>query len=368
MTFFEATVPRQPHILIVDDDEGDRKEVRRVLLRSGLDATFVERANVEDALAVLDSEEEPSVDCCIIDYRLPSGDGLSGIPALRARSPFMAIVMLTGQGDEQVAVRALKLGASDYLPKTNTMQLRQIVESALVKAVLERKIAYQREELELFSHVLAHDLMAPTRSLQGFAAFIQQALRNGDLEGAQESSEHVVGAARRMNLLVRTLHAYVAASVEPVRTTVSMPTVLTEVLRNLQDEISEARATITADPLPDVFANETQMVQLLQNLIGNSIKFRGSSDPVIHIASNAVEATWHIDVLDNSIGISSADVERIFQPFVRLGNKRSTDGSGLGLATCRRIIEMHGGHISASPRTEGGTSITFILPASGPAG
>src|ERR1700681_2483436 len=117
------------NILIADDDEGDRKQVRRALRQAGLSCECVEASSIEEALEACD---KCPFDCAFIDYRMPGHDGLHGIAALHERLPYMSIIMATGQGDERVATEAMKLGASDYIAKTNihAKSIRRTIESA----------------------------------------------------------------------------------------------------------------------------------------------------------------------------------------------------------------------------------------------
>ncbi|MBP1853543.1 sensor histidine kinase [Rhizobium halophytocola] len=353
------TRPKPIRILVVDDDIGDRKQVRRALQKAPFPAELVEASELKQAITECDLQP---FDCAIIDYRMPSGDGLHGISMLREKWPYMAIVMLTGQGDEQVAMDAIKRGATDYLPKGTEGSLPQVVDSAIAKMRLQRKVERQREELEMFSDVLVHDLMAPTRSIQGFGRFIQNNLRDGNLEKAATNCELVISAARRMDRLIKTLHAYTQADHLPMVEPVWMEKVVQAALQNLEAEISELVATITTDAMPEVVGHEPQLIQLLQNLIGNSLKYRSEVPIKVHVTAARQGGYWRIAVQDNGMGISEGDAQRMFDPLVRLHQSRGIDGTGLGLATCRRIITRHGGEISARPRPEGGTEVYFTLP------
>src|SRR3954469_24933552 len=162
-------------ILIVDDDDGDRKQVRRTLKQAKLACDCVETTSIEEAL---DACEKRTFDCAVVDYRMPRYDGLRGIAALHERLPFMAIIMATGQGDEMVATEAMKLGASDYIAKgqIDSRSIRRSIENAMEKTALRRTVAQQREELEYFASVLVHDLSAPIASMQIFARAIKESL------------------------------------------------------------------------------------------------------------------------------------------------------------------------------------------------
>jgi FixJ family two-component response regulator len=202
-------------ILIADDDDGDRTQLRRVLKQAELSHECVETADIEGALAACDKN---AFDCAIVDYRMPGHDGLQGITALHERLPHLPIIMATGQGDETVATEAMKRGASDYISKgsIDAKSIRRVIENALAKATLRRKIMQQREELENFVSVLMHDLSAPIRSLQAFSHLIEEAV----LEGGTDKNEligycrRLAGASRRTGLLIDTLYEYTRADAQ----------------------------------------------------------------------------------------------------------------------------------------------------------
>ena len=129
---------------------------RRALTQAGISYECVEAASTEEAVSACD---ERAFDCAFVDYKMPARDGLCGITVLHERLPFMSIIMATGKGDEEVAAEAMKLGASDYMPKRqiDACSIKRAIESALGKTALQRKVAQQREELENFASVLVHD-------------------------------------------------------------------------------------------------------------------------------------------------------------------------------------------------------------------
>jgi len=358
-------------LLVVEDDEGDRKQIDRVLRQSGIRAESTEVASLEDGLAAC---ELGAFDCAIIDYQLPGEDGLNGITTLHVKFPEMAIIMSTGQGDEMVATEAMKRGAADYIAKSrmNASTLQRTIQHALEKAALQRKIRQQREELENFARVLAHDLRAPAAAIETFAARIAERLHEGNLTEALEYGDWVIQRAQRMNRLIDTLYRYTLADAHVAFESVDMNRVFEEARANLQHLIQECGATVTADELPSVFGNAPQLIQLLQNLIGNGLKYCDCPAACIHLsASNPVASegnpnSWLFAVADNGIGIPEEHTKRIFEPFIRLKNAGKREGTGLGLATCKKIVERHGGTIWCESRLGSGTTFFFTLPGVDP--
>jgi light-regulated signal transduction histidine kinase (bacteriophytochrome) len=133
-------------------------------------------------------------------------------------------------------------------------------------------------------------------------------------------------------------------------------------MRNLKDSADEFNATVTWDQLPKLTANATQMGQLLQNLLINAIKFKGEESPAIHIGSQQQKGEWMFSVRDNGIGIDSQHYERIFSLFQRLHGRNDYPGTGVGLAICKRVVELHGGRIWVESQISKGTTFFFTIP------
>ena len=136
-------------------------------------------------------------------------------------------------------------------------------------------------------------------------------------------------------------------------------------LGNLRTRISESRAVITHDPLPTVMADNTQLMQLFQNLIGNAIKFRSNQPPEIHVGAQRVEDAWLFSVRDNGIGIDPQFAERIFVIFQRLHTRDEYPGTGMGLAICKKIVECHRGRIWVESEVGQGATFYFTIPVGG---
>jgi signal transduction histidine kinase len=350
------------NILIVDDDQGDRKQVRRALKQAGLSVECVETASIEEALEACD---KCAFDCAIIDYRMPGYDGLRGIAALHERFPYMPIIMATGQGDEMVATEAMKRGASDYVPK-NRMQaetIRHIIDSAVEKSKLRRQVAQQREELEKFAFVLAHDLKAPITSIQTFALFIEQDLRvaAADKNAIVSYCREISNAVWRLDGLINTLYEYTKIDAQVPFEPVEMRAVMEDTLSNLEHLIQERSARIAYGALPAVIGNAPQLTQLLQNLIGNGIKYCDARPTIDVTASPDRENIWRLAVKDNGIGISKECYQQIFEPFKRLHGTGKYEGTGLGLATCKKIVERHGGAVWCESEEGRGATFFFTL-------
>ncbi len=350
-------------ILVVDDDEADRKHMLRALKRTSVSCACIETASVKDALAAC---KTATFDCAIVDYRLPGYNGLQGISALHEQQPHMPIIMATAHGDEMVATEAMKRGASDYIAKAHITpeSIGHCVESALEKAALRRKLAQQRDELENFSRVLAHDLSAPVASLQLFARVIEEDLKSVRPKNTEiiKHCRQLVSAGQRAGALIDSIFEYTKADAVVAFGPVEMMKVMECVLLNLKCVIDESGSLLTYGELPVVVGSLPQLTQLLQNLISNSIKYCEASPPKIHVVARPeAENSWRFVIKDNGIGIPEKDQQRIFEPFRRLHDTSKYQGTGLGLATCKKIISRHGGVIGCESKVGEGTTFFFTL-------
>lgn len=348
------------NILVVDDDRGDRGLLKRVLKQTGMPCTCTETCSIDGALEAC---EKLDFDCAIVDYRLPGQDGLAGVALLRERFPHMALIMVTGQGDEAIATEAMRCGASDYIRKTqiSAQSIGRSVENSVKQATLLRKVGQQREEMEVFGQILVHDLKGPIQNLLTYVGFIEQSIQGGNTEEAAGYCGALVRATTRMNSLIETLHQYTTADGQVGFEPLEMRQVIIDALSNLEHVVQKRRARVTYGELPAV-SGTPQLTQLMQNLIGNSIKYCEEEIPRVHISAKLQENNVCLFLVeDNGIGIPEEHAQKIFEPFHRLHGVGKYQGTGLGLATCKKIVERHGGTISCTSKKGQGTTFCFTL-------
>lgn len=238
---------------------------------------------------------------------------------------------------------------------------------ALRRAELERanaELARSNRELEQFAYVASHDLREPLRAVSSFCDLLKQ--RYGDRLDAdgEEFIDFAVDGARRMDRLLADLLAYSRVSTHGHDfESVSCEDALAAALANLRSSIEESGAEITHDPLPDVQADATQLVQLFQNLIGNAVKYRAEAAPRIHVGAVAEGDGWVLSFRDAGIGIDPRHTDRIFEVFQRLHTRDQYGGTGIGLAICKRIAERHDGRIWVESEPGHGSTFHVKLPA-----
>src|SRR5688572_14082707 len=218
-------------------------------------------------------------------------------------------------------------------------------------------------ELEQFAYVASHDLQEPLRMVASYTQLLGRRYEGKLDKDAHEFMSYIVDGATRMKQLIEDLLAYsrVGTKGQDFKP-VALEAPLRRALFNLRAGIEEAGAAVTYDPLPTVQGDEVQLGQLLQNLVGNSLKFRSNSVPRIHIGVLEKNSEYQIEVRDNGIGIEPQYYERIFMVFQRLFNKGEYPGTGIGLAICKKVVERHGGRIWVESRPGDGSSFYFTLP------
>ena len=249
--------------------------------------------------------------------------------------------------------------------------LREVNET-LERRVTERTAELERsnEDLQHFAYIASHDLQEPLRMVSGFLKLLEDRYRPQLDARAQQYIDYSVEGSMRMSQLIADLLAFSRVDIKGEQfRPVDAGAALAEALANLRGSIEEAGAQVTWDPLPTVTADGTQLMRLLQNLVGNAIKFRDPDRPCqVHVAAQRQDGRWVFSVRDNGIGVDPRHQDRIFVIFQRLHTRAKYPGTGIGLAICKRIVERHGGRIWVESRPGDGSTFYFTMPAGEPAG
>ena len=226
------------------------------------------------------------------------------------------------------------------------------------------RLKESNQALHEFAYIASHDLQEPLRTISSFIQLIERRYKGKLDSDADEFIYYVVDGVSRMRSLIKDLLQYsrVGTQGNPFEPT-DMETIYDQVVSNLKTGIEETKALISHDLLPTLPADPSQITQLLQNLIGNGLKFRSEENPAIHISVKACIDEWLFSVSDNGIGIDQEYSERIFQIFQRLHTQEEYSGTGIGLAICKKIVERHGGRIWVESQEGVGSTFFFTIPA-----
>ena len=241
---------------------------------------------------------------------------------------------------------------------------RERAEDTLKQTIAE--LTRSNSELQQFAYVASHDLQEPLRMVSSYVQLLARRYKGKLDSDGDEFIGFAVDGANRMQKLINDLLMYsrVGTRGKPFEPT-DCSAVLDQTLANLSTAIEESRAVVTNDDLPTVMADEGQMVQLFQNLVGNAIKFRGEVPPRVHISAKQKNNECVLSVSDNGIGIDPEYYERIFVIFQRLHGKNHYPGTGIGLAVCKKIVDRHGGRIWLESEPGKGSAFCLTVPVFG---
>lgn len=364
-------------ILILEHEPDDLELLRYELKKGGLHySSQVVQKREDFQKALLDFHP----DIVLSDYVLPDFDGASAFRITKETAPDTPFIIVSGTIGEENAVDLIKAGVTDYVLKDKLFTIVPKIDRALKESRERQEKKEQEEKLKLYAHELersnreleefayiaSHDLQEPLRMVGSFLQLLQQRYVDKLDKTANEYIYYAVDGAARMKRLIGDLLNYSRTNRERVVEEVDLSAIVRDASRNLSASMQDSGAMIHVGELPKVAADAAQMLQLFQNLIGNAIKFRNADiAPVINIDATFKDGLWLFSVQDNGIGIHQQYAEKIFVAFKKLHTNARFDGTGIGLAVVKKIVERHGGTIWFESRPGEGTTFYFTLkPAS----
>jgi signal transduction histidine kinase len=383
------------NILLVDDRPENLLALEAVL--EPLGQNLVRAASGEEALKRLLTDDFAVI---LLDVQMPGLDGFDTAAHIKSRDKTrdIPIIFITAINREpHHAMKGYGSGAVDYIAKPFEPWLLQAKvrvfldlheKNELLKrqrellaqrlderyraeeALAEKAHELQRSnaELEQFAYVASHDLQEPLQLVSGFLELLVDR-HAADLPAeAKGIVDRARRAVSRMDSLIHDLLRYAqVGSAGGANEPVDLGDIADDVVAHLERAIAEAGATVTVGDLPEVEGNRSLLMQLLQNLLANAIKFRRADEPLhVDVTAERSDDEWLIVVRDNGLGVPPGAAERVFAMFERLHSTDEFPGTGIGLAIARKIVERHGGRIWVEASPGGGATFTFTLPAAAP--
>ena len=382
---------RRASILLVDDRPENLLALEAAL--EPLDQNLVKANSGEEALRLLLREEFAVI---LLDVQMPGMDGFDTAIQIKEREKTkdIPIIFLTAISREpHHALRGYSTGAVDYmakpfdpwvlrakvavfvdlyeksslLKKQKELLAQRLEERYRAEQALEEKakeLERSNADLQQFAYVASHDLQEPLRVMNGYLDLVRDSLKDGDVEDAVSMIHRIKRSTDRMDALIQDLleYARVDSQPEPFRET-DLNEVLEYAIGNLEVSIKEHDVIVEQQQMPVVKGDQSQLLQLFQNLISNAIKFRSEDQCRVKIGAERVNGEWALWIEDNGIGIDPSHLDRIFTIFERLNPLDRYPGSGIGLSVCKKIIERHRGRIWAESTPGQGTTMRFTLPA-----
>lgn len=351
-----AAIPLDAPLVLVVDDNPDMNDFEAEIL--GKKYRVLTAADGEEGLRQTLNNRP---DLIVSDIMMPRMSGDMMIRKIRRHRELddTPIIVITARTDEDFMIRLLQDGVQGYLVKPFSAEELMARADGLVT---EKK---RKEELRQLVYAISHDLQEPLRTVSSFIELLAQRYQGSLDEEADRYITHVLNGASRMSGMIEDLLTYsrIGTHGKPFEP-VSMNDVFAKAMEALQSAVAGSGAEITRDDLPVVTGDEGQLVQLLQNLIANAIKYRKPEEPPrIRVSVLRQGSEWVFGVHDNGIGIEGRFHKRIFVIFQRLHTREEYPGTGIGLALCLKTLEQHRGRIWVESEPGRGSTFRFSLPA-----
>lgn len=371
-------------VLIVDDKAVDRKLFSATLNNGTFKYSILEASDIEEGLACCQSNR---IDCVLLDQNLRGQSGVDWISdfKIRADAPHLPVIMLTGAGDESLAVSALHAGAADYLSKSraSTAALERSIHNSIQKADLYREVEEERsgreamhvklrqknEELQSLYHTVSHELKTPLTAARELVSLLLDEAGGPLSETQRDFLDTTLGCCDRLSFLLNNWLDTVRSETGKLQLNLA-PSAIAEVVRQTvktYDVLAQKNSIKLISTISDVGIvqlDPERFQQTLTNLLSNAFKFTEPGGQVEVICRNASEEYVEVLVADSGRGIPDGHLEQIFSPFFQSQERdtRESQGMGLGLHVCRTIVDLHGGELTVQSKVGSGSTFKIQLP------
>ncbi len=362
------TIPQEIRTLLVEDSPTEAMLVMASLQETDTAVFHVSHSlNLTEAIAQLESDQ---YDVVILDLTLPETSGIDTFTAVHNRFPDVPVVILSANGNKDIALKTVELGAQDYLIKeqVDNMQLSLALRYAITRkeaeakqgALLE-KLETVNRELESFAYVISHDLKAPLRGIRTVIEWLVEDYSHALDDEGREQMHLLVNRVNRMQSLIDGVLRYSRAGRQRDDAEIIQ---LSELVNNVIDNLNPpGHITIEVEhPLPVIQGDEVRIIQIFQNLISNAIKYMDKPQGHLRITYQDMDTEWQFNISDNGPGIEPRHFERIFEMFSTLQSKDAYESTGVGLAVVKKIVESSGGRIWVQSQLNQGSTFSFTLP------
>lgn len=371
MSAIKSANAARPKILIVDDRYENLLATEKVL--KPLEAEVFKAASGNEALSLVLRHDFAIV---LLDVQMPEMDGFETAMLMQEHESMhnVPIIFVTAiSKEEKYAEQAAEIGAVDYIFKPINPEILKSKVKVYLDLYRHREeilklnttLKQSNEELERFAYICSHDMQEPVRMMNAYAGLLAETTQDQLDEGAARYVRFIRDNAQRMQKMISDILKFSRIGREDIKIErVDCQRIFDEVLEEFADIVAAKGATITCAPLPVIGTSTTLMRVLFQNLIGNGLKFQdGSKPPAIDVAVERQGDAWVFNIHDNGIGIDPAFNTKVFTIFQRLNREDDYPGTGIGLSTCRKFVQLCGGEIHFKSVPGGGTTFTFTLPA-----